>query len=69
MDFSPLEEQLIQFQAQGWAEKTAQGRWRLTPKGFLVSNQLIGALLERQERVRLDELLPKAQAKFQRKEP
>ena len=36
-----------QFQAQGWAEQ-AGGRWRLTPKGFLVSNQLIGAVLEAQ---------------------
>ena len=49
------------------AEKTAEGRWRLTPKGFLVSNQLIGDLLERQEKVRLDELLPKVQARYQGK--
>ena len=65
MDFSPIEERLEQFAAQGWAERTAEGRWRLTPKGFLVSNQLIGDLLERQERASLDELLPKAQARYQ----
>lgn len=69
MDFSPIEERLVQFQAQGWAEKTAEGRWRLTPKGFLVSNQLMVDLLERQEKARLDELLPRAQARYQRKRP
>ena len=65
MDFSPIEARLEEFRAQGWAERTAEGRWRLTPKGFLVSNQLIGDLLERQERVRLAELLPKVQARYQ----
>ena len=67
MDFAPIEARLRDFQAQGWAEKTPAGRWRLTPKGFLVSNQLIGDLLERQEKVRLDELLPKVQARYQGK--
>ena len=66
MDFSPIEERLEQFAAQGWAERTAEGRWRLTPKGFLVSNQLLADLLERQERSRLSELLPKAQARYSR---
>ena len=67
MDFGPIEARLREFAAQGWAEKTAEGRWRLTPKGFLVSNHLIGDLLERQEKVRLDELLPKVQARYQGK--
>ena len=67
MDFAPIEARLREFAARGWAEKTAEGRWRLTPKGFLVSNQLIGDLLERQEKVRLDELLPKVQARYQGK--
>jgi len=48
-DFEPLERQLEQYQSHGWAEKTVRGRWRLTPKGFLVSNQLIGDLLARQD--------------------
>ena len=61
-----IEERLEQFAAQGWAERTAEGRWRLTPKGFLVSNQLLADLLERQERSRLSELLPKAQARYSR---
>ena len=65
MDFAPIEARLKEFAARGWSEKTPQGRWRLTPKGFLVSNQLIGDLLERQERARLSDLLPRAQAKFQ----
>ena len=60
MDFSPLERRLTQFQSQGWAERTPEGRWRLTPRGFLVSNQLIGDLLERQERADLGDLLPGA---------
>ena len=57
MDFAPLEARLEEFQAQGWAERTAGGRWRLTPSGFLVSNQLIGDLLERQERAELPDVL------------
>ena len=59
MDFTPIETRLREFSDQGWAEKTPEGRWRLTPKGFLVSNQLIGDLLERQQEVSLSELLPR----------
>ena len=69
MDFAPIEERFRELAAHGWAEKTALGRWRLTPKGFLVSNQLIGDLLERQEKARLSELLPKAQARYQGRTP
>ena len=57
MDFAPLERRLEEFQAQGWAEKTAEGRWRFTPKGFLVSNQLIGDLLDRQEQASWEDLI------------
>ena len=67
MDFSPIQERLEHYRSQGWAEKTAAGRWCLTPRGFLVSNQLIVELLERQEKARLAELLPKAQARYQGK--
>ena len=59
----PLETRLRQFQAQGWAEQ-AGGRWQLTPKGFLVSNQLIGDLLERQEEVQPGPAAPRARARF-----
>ena len=64
MDFSPIEARLREFAAQGWAEPTGDGGWRLTPSGFLVSNQLIGDLLERQERSRLSDLLPLARERF-----
>ena len=64
MDFAPLEERLEQFREQGWAEKTATGRWRLTPQGFLLSNQLIGDLMERQEQARLADLLPRAREQY-----
>lgn len=64
MDFAPLERRLEEFRTQGWAEKTAEGRWNLTPRGFLVSNQLIGDLLERQEQSNLADLLPRAREQF-----
>ena len=38
------------------AEET-DGRWRLTPRGFLVSNQLIGDLLDRQEQASWEDLI------------
>ena len=58
MNFDPLEALLLKFEQQGWAERDGR-RWRLTPKGFLVSNQLIGQLLEAQEQATLDTVLPK----------
>ena len=64
LDFAPLERRLTQFQAQGWAEQTPEGRWRLTPKGFLVSNQLIGDLMERQERADLADVLSRARRQY-----
>ena len=63
MDFDPLERRLQQFAQSGWAVE-ADGRWRLTPQGFLVSNQLIGDLLERQAATSLSDLLPRAKARF-----
>lgn len=56
MDFAPLQARLEQFRAQGWAEQT-DGRWHFTPKGFLLSNQLIGDLLERQEQAHWEYLV------------
>ena len=47
-DFRPLEATLREFAAKGWAYKTDEGRWRFTSSGFLLSNLLIGALLEAQ---------------------
>ena len=43
--FAPLEALLETYGSHGLAERTEDG-WRLTPQGFLVSNQIIGALLE-----------------------
>lgn len=56
MDFAPLQARLEQFRAQGWAEQT-DGCWHFTPKGFLLSNQLIGDLLERQEQAHWEDLV------------
>lgn len=46
-DFEPLEELLQEYERKGWA-KNENGRWRFTPSGFLLSNLLIGLMLERQ---------------------
>ena len=59
MDFAPLQARLEQFRAQGWAEQT-DGRWHFTPQGFLLSNQLIGDLLERQEQAHWEDLVAKS---------
>lgn len=41
--FAPLEEKFSLYEHHGLAAQTETG-WRLTPKGFLVSNQIIGEL-------------------------
>ena len=43
--FAPLEEKLKFFAEKGWAKET-NGRWAFTTSGFLVSNLLIGELLD-----------------------
>ena len=58
MNFDPIEAKLELFEDRGWAERQDR-RWRLTPKGFLVSNRLIGELLEAQESATLETTLPK----------
>lgn len=47
MDFSPLEEILEKLQTVGYTKKR-ENRWRLTPAGYLLSNQIILALQEAQ---------------------
>ena len=59
MDFAPLQARLEEFRAQGWAEQT-DGRWHFTPQGFLLSNQLIGDLLQRQEQAHWEDLVSKS---------
>ena len=48
--FAPLEKAMLKYREQGWAQKTYDGRWHLTPEGFLVSNTIISDLLLIQER-------------------
>ena len=43
--FEPMEELFVQYERAGLAVRT-EGGWRLTPKGFLVSNSIIAALQE-----------------------
>ena len=45
--FEPLEEVLSYFEENGWVALD-NDRWHFTPGGFLISNVLIGALLESQ---------------------
>ena len=40
---------LEKFQTFGHAARNEEGRWRLTPKGFLISNTIISDLLLAQE--------------------
>ena len=49
LPFGPLEERLRLFAQRDLAEQTETGRWRLTPKGFMVSNSIILQLLEVQQ--------------------
>lgn len=68
MNFAPLEEKLRLYRDQGWAvQEEESGRWHFTPKGFLLSNQLIGELLEAQEETRLETMLPQYQWESQQR--
>jgi len=50
LGFAPLEKALLKFREQRLAQKTFDGRWHLTPQGFLLSNTLISDLLLIQEK-------------------
>ena len=65
MNFAPLEEKLLSYEQHGWAVRCAN-RWRLTPEGFLLSNRLIGELLESQEESSLETLLPRLRQHHQK---
>ena len=56
-NFAPLEVKLQEFQRKGWAEQEGD-RWHFTGTGFLLSNLLIGALLEVQAEERSTEVAP-----------
>ena len=45
LPFDPLERSLQQARERGLAIKTVDGRWHLTPEGFLISNTLLTELL------------------------
>ena len=66
MNFDPIETKLLSYEQHGWAERVGS-RWRLTPKGFLISNQLIGDLMSCQEEATLENLLPKLQEQIQQR--
>ena len=51
-DFAPIEKTLRLFAEKGWAQET-DGRWHFTAQGFLLSNLLIGALIEAQSGTRV----------------
>ena len=52
-DFTPIEELLEEYKKDGWT-KRVNGRWSFTPTGFLLSNILIGSLLEAQAEHRVN---------------
>ncbi len=57
LPFAPIDKALEHFQEAGYALKIRDGRWRLTPEGFMVSNQIIGQVLEElgKEKVRREQ--------------
>ena len=52
-DFAPIAKTLAVFAEKGWAV-CDEGRWHFTAQGFLLSNLLIGALLEAQSGSRVE---------------
>ena len=49
LPFAPLEAKLEEFRSAHLAIRTYDGRWHLTPQGFLLSNSIISDLLIIQE--------------------
>ena len=45
LPFGQIEEAMEKNRAYGYATKSDEGRWRLTPKGYLISNSIISDLL------------------------
>ena len=45
LPFQPLHDILRKYEDMGYAMRNEEGRWRLTPKGFLISNSIISDLL------------------------
>ena len=53
-DWQPILRVLQAFEKKGWAVCEPDGRWHFTVSGYLISNRLIGILLEAQASSRLD---------------
>ena len=49
LPFAPLAEVLEKNRRLGYAVRTEDNRWHLTPKGFLISNTIISDLLIAQD--------------------
>ena len=58
-----METLLVQYEAHGLAARTEAG-WRLTPRGFFVSNAIIVSLQEAVGRARQEKLRQAAQGNF-----
>ena len=58
MNFDPLAAKLSEYEQKGWAVQTGR-RGHFTPEGFLLSNRLIGELMELQEVETLEGTLEK----------
>lgn len=56
MNFQPIQDKLEEYERLGLAVQQ-EHRWHLTPRGFLLSNRIIGALLEVQEQATLADTL------------
>ena len=52
-DWRPIEQVLRAFEAKGWVRQTGD-RWHFTVPGFLISNTLIGIMLETQASGRIE---------------
>lgn len=61
--FQPMETLLARYEAHGFAARTERG-WRLTPRGFFVSNAIIVSLQEAVGKARHEKLRRAAQGDF-----
>ena len=53
-NWKPIGRTLEAFREKGWTEREEDGRWHFTVPGFLISNTLIGILLEAQASGRIE---------------
>ncbi len=58
MNFDPLAAKFQEYEQKGWATRNDR-RWRFTPEGFLLSNRLIGELMELRQAATLADTLEK----------